>query len=123
MKFNRVIPRDLFNEAKLLKCLGQLALLIHDGKTPIDLKFEEMEEDQQFDVEINDNSELYCTNLTLTYKDNPIHIFTPYNSKEPYPLRFTNNEEIEYDLLDEKGKITKEFTEFLNKLDTMTDTE
>lgn len=30
--YRRVLPRDLFNEAKLLKCLGQLSLMIHDGK-------------------------------------------------------------------------------------------
>jgi hypothetical protein len=32
--YNRVIPRDLFNEAKLLKCLGQLCLLIDKGQCP-----------------------------------------------------------------------------------------
>ena len=32
MTYRRVLPRDLFNEAKLLKCLGQLALIIHDGQ-------------------------------------------------------------------------------------------
>ncbi len=30
-EYTRVIPRDLFNEAKLLKCIGRLVLLIHDG--------------------------------------------------------------------------------------------
>ena len=28
--YKRVLPRDLFNEAKLLKCLGRLCLLIED---------------------------------------------------------------------------------------------
>lgn len=29
--YGRVIPRDLFNEAKLLKCMGQLCLRIHNN--------------------------------------------------------------------------------------------
>lgn len=37
-EYQRVIPRDLFNEAKLLKCLGRLSLFIHDGKSPPILK-------------------------------------------------------------------------------------
>ena len=33
-QYERVIPRDLFNEAKLLKCVGLLVLKIHDGENP-----------------------------------------------------------------------------------------
>jgi hypothetical protein len=34
----RVLPRDAFNDANLLKCIGQLTLLIEDGK--LDLTYE-----------------------------------------------------------------------------------
>ncbi len=30
MTYHRVLPRDAFNEAKLLKCIGKLTLLIED---------------------------------------------------------------------------------------------
>ena len=30
MSYTRETPRDLFNESKLLKCLGQLSLIIHN---------------------------------------------------------------------------------------------
>lgn len=30
MTYQREIPRDLFNEANLLKCLGQISLIAHD---------------------------------------------------------------------------------------------
>ena len=39
-KYTRVLPRDLFNEAKLMKCMGLLTLLIHDELIPDCLKFE-----------------------------------------------------------------------------------
>jgi hypothetical protein len=40
IEYNRVIPRDLFNESKLLKCFGQLALLMHDGVIPGSIVFD-----------------------------------------------------------------------------------
>ena len=36
--YSRVIPRDFFNEAKLLKCMGLLALKVLDNMTPNGIK-------------------------------------------------------------------------------------
>ena len=33
--YKRVLPRDLFNEAKLLKCVGKIVLLIEDEMMPV----------------------------------------------------------------------------------------
>ena len=33
--YKRVLPRDLFNEAKLLKCVGKIVLLIEDEMIPV----------------------------------------------------------------------------------------
>ena len=41
MSYARVIPRDLFNEANLLKCLGKVALILMDR--PSDAEFDEDE--------------------------------------------------------------------------------
>lgn len=35
MSYFRVIPRDLFNEASLLKCYGRLAILLDDMRSPL----------------------------------------------------------------------------------------
>lgn len=92
MSYKRVLPRDLFNEAKLLKCLGQLALLIHDGKAPDGLSFEQdaMSCDG-FDIDQDPFSgELYVDNLTLWFDLGEdairINLSTHYNSRDSYPL-------------------------------------
>jgi hypothetical protein len=93
MPYRRVIPRDLFNESKLLKCLGQLALILHDyeGKYPLKLVHRAPSVGFLIDQDGTDGS-LYCRNLTLYRvkggKRREIHISTHYNSKEPYPLYF-----------------------------------
>jgi hypothetical protein len=35
VSYFRVIPRDLFNEASLLKCYGRLAILLDDMRSPL----------------------------------------------------------------------------------------
>lgn len=88
MNFSRVIPRDLFNESKLLKCLGTLALRIHEGQ--IDgLEFEHTDIDKGFIIEMDEgDGSLYCTNLVLMRTDyqTEVYIRSNYNSKEPFPL-------------------------------------
>lgn len=85
MSYIRVLPRDLFNEASLLKCLGQLWLLV-DGKAPT----------AQFDVEaveevfhvIQDPSDgsIYVANLPFSMGGRRAHLSRPLNSREPWPL-------------------------------------
>lgn len=88
MKHTRVLPRDLFNDAKLIKCMGQLSLLIHDGKLPVGFALEHDDDDEKgFVVEFDqDHNHLFCSNLRLFYYDNMINLFIPYNSRENYPL-------------------------------------
>jgi hypothetical protein len=86
MTYTRVIPRDLFNEAKLLKCLGQLALLIRDGKAPEFLTVDEPDGDG-FVIEQNPgDGALYCANLTFRANGRQLPLYAAYNSKDPYPL-------------------------------------
>ncbi len=89
MSYTRVIPRDLFNEAKLLKCLGQLALLIHDNnRFGVALEHDE-EPDRGFVIEQDRSSgALLCSNLSCYCNGRLIGLRSPYNSKEPYPLTF-----------------------------------
>jgi len=112
MDYQRVIPRDLFNEAKLLKCLGQLALMLHDK--PIDgLVFDHESPELGFIIRRNEGSgALYCSNLVLYWKGNIIDLNSPYNSKENYPIYFSFNES-EGRVFDESGIVTSEFKAIL----------
>ena len=89
MSYRREIPRDLFNEAKLLKCLGQLSLMIEDGFThrwPLRLDYTG---GGPFVIE-QDPSDggLYCFNVRLFCGEREIPLKTGLNSRDPYPLIF-----------------------------------
>lgn len=108
MSYTRVIPRDLFNEAKLLKCLGQLALLIHDGKAG-NLKVKHRRPDKGFVVHQDPSSGgLYCYNLRFTLNKVEVEVATNYNSKAPYPLGYCFNDEYG-EVFNDDGSFTDEF--------------
>lgn len=108
--YQRVIPRDLFNEAKLLKCLGQVALLIHDGPI-IGARVEY--EDDGFLIDRDDSSgDLFCSNFSIFVGDTPVWCGTQYNSKDPYPLMFRSEDGDGY-VLDDSGQFSKEFLSYV----------
>ncbi len=111
MSYLRVIPRDLFNEAKLLKCLGQLALVIHDGvRVPRGLSLEHETPEEGFQIEQDDSSgELYCSNLSLFCRGRLIGLRASYNDKGAYPLRFTMWEGDEGNVFNPDGSLSDEF--------------
>lgn len=109
MSYTRVIPRDLFNEAKLLKCLGQLALLVNERKVGLELIFER-EYAEHFNIEQNpDDGSIYATNVRLFKTDGEgIRLFSPLNSREVYPLMFEHNDVTDY-VFHESGNPTQAF--------------
>lgn len=105
----RVIPRDLFNEAKLLKCLGQLCLNIHNGTIPCKITVEE--NGSPFDIRLLDEGALIIDNLTFKIKGIRCYFKTTYNSKSNYPLHCEHND-CEYLVFDEQGNFDEEFIQF-----------
>ena len=108
--FNRVIPRDLFNESKLLKSMGRLCLLIHDQNTPVDMKYEH--DGNPFKIALTDAGNLHVSNIVIYIKDQQYDFHTTYNSKDIYPLYVMDEEYVEYEVFDDKGEFTTEFVEF-----------
>lgn len=89
--YDRVLPRDLFNESKLLKCLGQLALLVHDGKAGwLGFEFTPAIPYRGFIIE-QDPSDggLFCANLEWRAGEARLDFYSNYNSKASYPLTYT----------------------------------
>lgn len=119
MSYTRVIPRDFFNESKLLKCLGQLSLKIHDCKLPKGIEIEIEETDKPFIIELEENlGLLYVSNYEICVNNYIIFFGTTYNSKDNYPLiAYTEYEE--FRVFDEKGDFTDEF---INKFKTSSKT-
>lgn len=89
MSYTRVIPRDLFNEAKLLKCLGKLIILAestpgltitHDG--------------EPFYIQRDPASgDISCINVEVCNSAGVIPCWTPLNSRDDWPLKAMGNGE------------------------------
>lgn len=88
----RVIPRDLFNEANLLKCLGRFWIeterfqpkhvtIEHDG--------------EPFDVAQNDDDgTITVRNVEIAINGKRFYAWRPLNSRETWPLYFDSCDDI-----------------------------
>ena len=112
MSYRRVIPRDLFNEAKLLKCLGRLCLQVHEGQAG-NLTFEH--EGDSFDIDQNpDSGGLACINLRFYLDETIIYFESSYNSKDNYPLWWIGDDGCRYErVFNEDGSFTAEFASLI----------
>ena len=81
MDYRRVIPRDLFNEAKLLKSLGKLYIeaerhpfikIEHDGR-PFKI------------MQNSSDGSIYVENVRIS-TNTPVHCYTTLNARGDWPL-------------------------------------
>lgn len=111
INYNRVLPRDLFNESKLLKCIGRLCLFIHNNEVPFTMSIEETSE--PFKIGLTEDGHLTITNLDILIDNTSVQFKTVYNSQSPYPLIASFHYE-ECLVFDDNGEFTEEFVEFRN---------
>lgn len=112
-QYCKVIPRDLFNEAKLLKCIGRLCLLIHDGMNLGCISFEY--DGEPFEIGLMDEGYLSVSNIEFLIHDTPVCFVSQYNSKAAYCL-YAYHEYCEYLVFNEQGNYTDEFKDFCTSL-------
>lgn len=81
----RVLPRDAFNDANLLKCIGRLTMMIEDGEIPW-LRYEY--DGQPFDIQQDaSNGSTYVSNLTFYTTDGSRIVHErQLNSRDAWPL-------------------------------------
>lgn len=105
----RVIPRDLFNESKLLKCLGRLALLHHEGRDEGKLQIRHTNPSHGFII-MQDPSDgsIFCKNIHVIANKKKIHLASSLNCKSTYPLTFQIDDEIS-DVFDDEGQFSADF--------------
>lgn len=108
MIYKRVIPRDLFNEAKLLKCLGQLSLLIHDGALQ---NVTMLTDGDPFDIHLSEDGHLYVGNIDIRIHGSLTLMKVSYNSKGSYPLLC--GWDVEVEVFTDDGAIHPRFREFV----------
>lgn len=111
--YPRVLPRDLFNESKLIKCIGRLVLLLHDGFSLNGLRFDH--DGDPFLISLTDDGYLTISNVFFTLNNNLLFFKSLYNSKNNYCL-FCEHNYNEYLVLNEDGNYTDEFKDFCNTL-------
>lgn len=117
MSYSRVIPRDLFNEANLLKCYGQLALVL-DSHQDHDALLVDDHVDAGFQVEQNpDDGSIRLTNLPLHIGGREVRLYRPLNSREPWPLWVEASEldpnAEDFEVFDADGKPSPAFLDLI----------
>lgn len=91
-EYRRVIPRDLFNEANLLKCYGQLWLCL-EKLNLADVSLDRDVDGDPFEVWQDEDSGATCIlNIYLYVRGEVIALHRPLNSREPFPLYATTGE-------------------------------
>lgn len=117
MSYRRVIPRDLFNEANLLKCLGRVALLIEDGKAPDGLQLEHTNSSRGFAIEQDPGSgDICCTNLALvTQKGGRAFAWRGLNSRDGWSIFINARGDEEIAVFNDDGSFTEEFSQWANE--------
>ncbi len=118
INYDRVIPRDFFNESKLLKCFGQLSLFIHSEKTPVpmDIFIIRNSNSEPFQIGQTNDGYLTITNVEVTINKNKFLFKSKYNSKSNYPLFVMTDDYSEYQVFDENGQFDEEFIDFCKSL-------
>lgn len=111
--YKRVIPRDLFNEAKLLKCVAFISLLIHDEKIK-GLNVNHEYSSKGFEI-IQDDSDGSISIENLHFFDGngtPAYFSTTMNDKSNFPLVLDYKGE-QYFPFNEEGKYQLDKAKFL----------
>lgn len=112
-KYKRVIPRDFFNESKLLKCMGFLALRILDNEVPEGINIKISENGNPFKISHYAMWDiLYVSNYAIEINGQDYICGTTINSKEPFPFYcIVEDEQIEVEIFDSNGNFSTDFIE------------
>lgn len=111
--YDRTIPRDLFNEADLLKCYGRLWILLHTKQINHVAQLGEEDQPKGTPFEICQN----WSDGSLTVENVPFRIngqrwllSRPLNSRNPWPLECTSSDEgIIERVFTDQGELSPEF--------------
>lgn len=112
MSYARVVPRDLFNEAKLLKCLGALYIAAEHRNGDLIVQHAEEGSCEGWDIQQDESDgSIFCANVEVIFRRKLLHCSTPLNSKRPYPLYAQYGDEV-VPVFDDTGKLSEEFEAF-----------
>lgn len=116
MTYCRVVPRDLFNEASLLKCVGRVWILL-DNIVGHGAVLDEGD-GSPFLIEQDEGSgAIGVANLTFTVRGRQYFLMRPLNSREAWPLYVQSNSDPDFEevaVFDTMGAFTQEMLAFIS---------
>ena len=115
MSYQRVLPRDAFNEANYLKCIGRLALIRNDqleGYQYFEL-VSDLYEEFGSSFSRNQDGDLYCHSTFIRVLEGKYRIYRNLNSRSPYPVYIITDVGM-IDLLTDEGNLTQDFIDWVN---------
>lgn len=117
MSYSRVIPRDLFNEADLLKCYAKLALILMetDGHRA---SLGESHDGEPFKISQDPSDDsLVVDNISLLIAGYHASLARPLNSREPWSLMLLagadSPDQEEMRIFDKHGDLSPEFWDLI----------
>ena len=114
MSYARVIPRDLFNEADLLKCYGRLVILLQN----LGHHHAELSEGSgaPFDIQQDSSSgAITVANLPFAIAGERYRLMRPLNSRQPWPLYAVDDEDEEVAVFSRIGEFSAEFLQLITR--------
>ena len=108
----RVLPRDLFNEANLLKCLGRLWIVLDDIRESHHARFE-TEDCDSFDIVQDESSgAIYACNVIFTVRGVPCQLSRPLNARSSWPL-YLETEDDAVSVFDGEGNLSADMLAYI----------
>lgn len=109
MSYTRVIPRDLFNESGLLKCLGRLWIVLEEKHGSHRAALVETDGDAFEIVQDESSGAISVENMPLAIDGNTYRLSRPLNSRRPWPLYVESDSDAEFEpveVFDDDGNLT-----------------
>lgn len=113
MTYTRVIPRDLFNEANLLKCLGRLWIAFEGTSLPVCLEGPKPGATFRIEQDQSDGS-IFVENVRLLVQGEFWPLYRPLNSRDTWPLWTETPDGETLEVFTNGGELSEEFREALN---------
>lgn len=113
--YHRVIPRDLFNEASLLKCLGRLWVETERHQPLVRI----LHVGNEFRVSQNeDDGSIYTSQIIVIIDGVTYDHYRPLNSRQDWPLWLRQRDDPDADdfpAFDEDGSLSPELLALLGE--------
>lgn len=118
-QYRRVLPRDLFNEADLLKCVARLWIVLGGRGWRDGALFPDAWLPQFLVAQDPGSGSISIANLRFEIRGRRYDLTRPLNSRQPWPL-YLECDEHDFDpigVFDEEGELSPEMVAYLEQSD------